>query len=103
MKGLKIEVGVPIHPPITLVDTPALILQQGEASQDPFNSMLEQIVAPGGNGSTLFPIVVCQASASFSVNQLDLVRDRPYVAVITHAELLREERLLVSQISKAVS
>ena len=43
---------------------------------------------PKSDGSHILPILICKASDNYNNMRADLVRGRPFVAVLTHANIL---------------
>ena len=87
-KELVIEAGRTGQPPLSILDLPGLVLNKNAPHREAIDRLVASFITPKGDGSHVLPILICKASDNYNNMRADLVKGRPFVAVLTHANFL---------------
>ncbi|KAK9828187.1 hypothetical protein WJX74_002331 [Apatococcus lobatus] len=87
-KELVIEAGRAGQPPLSILDLPGLVLNKNAPHREAIDRLVASFITPKSDGSHVLPILICKASDNYNNMRADLVKGRPFVAVLTHANFL---------------
>ena len=85
---LVIEAGRKNQLPLSILDLPGLVVNESAPHKKPIDDLVASFLNTSDDGSYVLPILVGKATDNYNNLRADLVKGRPFVAVLTHADSL---------------